>query len=97
MYWHSLTLDVDATQVELVSEKCFELGALSIDIRDAAADTADEKPLFGEPNIVHDEIWDHTFVSALFDHDADIATILQALKQTLNLFLSTQICFVSSP
>ncbi|MBK7364830.1 MAG: 50S ribosomal protein L11 methyltransferase [Nitrosomonas sp.] len=85
MYWHSLTLDVDATQVELVSEKCFELGALSIDIRDAAADTADEKPLFGEPNIAHDEIWDHTFVSALFDHDADIATILQALKQTLNL------------
>ncbi len=85
MYWNSLTLDVDAAQVELVSEKCFALGALSIDIRDAAADTADEKPLFGEPDVIHDEIWDHTFVSALFEHHVDIAIILQEIKQTLNL------------
>ena len=85
MYWNSLTLDVDATQVELVSEKCFELGALSIDIRDAAADTAYEKPLFGEPNAIPDEIWDHTVVSALFEHSADIAVILQEIQQVLNL------------
>lgn len=85
MYWNSLTLDVNATQVELVSEKCFALGALSIDIRDAAADTADEKPLFGEPNAIPDEIWDHTIVSVLFEHDADIASILQEIQQVLNL------------
>lgn len=85
MYWNSLTLDVDATQVERVSEKCFELGALSIDIRDAAAGTAGEKPLFGEPDVIHDEVWDHTFVSALFEPDADIAAILQEIEQVLNL------------
>lgn len=84
MYWNSLTLDVDAAHVEILSEKCFELGALSVDIRDAAADTVNEQPLFGEPNVYSQEIWDHTLVSALFEQDIDIAKILQEIEQVLD-------------
>jgi ribosomal protein L11 methyltransferase len=46
-----------------------ELGALSISVADAQADTPDEIPLYGEPGMIPDqEAWQESVVQALFDN-----------------------------
>ena len=76
MSWVTLIIDTDAAHAEALSDVLLEQGALSVDIHDAAADTADEQMLFGEPGEPSGEIWQHAEVSALFNEDADIAEIL---------------------
>ena len=49
MSWISLIISVDAAHAEVLSESLLELGALSVDLHDAAAGTMHEQPLFGEP------------------------------------------------
>ena len=58
--------------VESVSDALMdELGALSVSIEDADADTADEKPLFGEPGMpAPTGGWQRSVVRALFDTEA---------------------------
>lgn len=76
MSWVTLIIDTDAAHAEALSDVLLEQGALSVDIHDAAADTADEQMLFGEPGEPSGEIWQRAEVSALFNEDADIAEIL---------------------
>ncbi|MBV6449064.1 50S ribosomal protein L11 methyltransferase [Nitrosomonas sp.] len=76
MSWVTLIIDTDEAHAEALSDVLLEQGALSVDIHDAAADTADEQMLFGEPGEPSGEIWQHAEVSALFNEDADIAEIL---------------------
>jgi ribosomal protein L11 methyltransferase len=77
MSWVTLIIETDAAHAETLSDALLEQGALSVDIHDAAADTADEQMLFGEPGELRGEIWQHAEVSALFNADADIVEILR--------------------
>jgi len=77
MSWVTLIIETDAAHAETLSDALLEQGALSVDIHDAAADTADEQMLFGEPGEPSGEIWQHAEVSALFNADADIVEILR--------------------
>lgn len=45
------------------------LGALSVSIEDADAETGMEQPIFGEPGTPAPGLWQHNTVSALFDMD----------------------------
>lgn len=85
MSWLALTFEVNAAEVEVVSDKLFELGALSVDIHDAAAGTSDEQPLFDEPGEYAGELWSQAAITALFGQDADSAAIMQAITQVLEL------------
>lgn len=49
MSWISITIETDSTHAEVLSDVLLEMGALSVDIQDAAAGTDLEEPLFGEP------------------------------------------------
>ncbi|MBS0497611.1 MAG: 50S ribosomal protein L11 methyltransferase [Proteobacteria bacterium] len=77
MSWVTLIIETDAAHAETLSDALLEQGALSVDIHDAAADTADEQMLFGEPGEPSGEIWQHAEVSALFNADANIVEILR--------------------
>jgi len=77
MSWVTLIIETDAAHAETLSDALLEQGALSVDIHDAAVDTADEQMLFGEPGEPSGEIWQHAEVSALFNEDADIVEILR--------------------
>lgn len=77
MSWVTLIIETDAAHAEALSDALLEQGALAVDIHDAAADTADEQMLFGEPGEPSGEIWQHAEVSALFNEDADIIGILR--------------------
>ena len=85
MSWVSLMIRVDDVHAEVLSESLLELGALSVDMHDAAAGTVHEQPLFGEPDEPAEQIWLNTEVTALFNEDADIPSIMQAVTRILQL------------
>lgn len=76
MPWQSLRLLVDSKTAEPLSDALMEAGALSVSLEDADAGTADETPLFGEPDHPTAELWQRSIAAVLFDTDADVAAIL---------------------
>ncbi|OGS91188.1 MAG: ribosomal protein L11 methyltransferase [Gallionellales bacterium GWA2_60_18] len=77
MSWLTLTVDTDAEHAEALSEALLELGALSVDLLDADADTPDEQAIFGEPGEAPPGLWQHNRIGALFDASCDVAAILR--------------------
>jgi len=78
MSWKTLVIKTDNSFAEPLSEALLALGALSVEILDAAAGTTDEQPLYGEPGEPAQQFWQKTEVSALFEQGADVVTILQS-------------------
>lgn len=87
MPWLSLIVDSDAEHAEALSEALLELGALSVDLLDADADTPDEQAIFGEPGEPPPGVWQHNRVSALFDSDKDVSAILHNASAQIGLKL----------
>jgi len=85
MPWLTLTVDADAEHAEVLSEALLELGALSVDLLDADADTPDEQAIFGEPGEPPPGMWQHNRVSALFDADQNVAEILRNAAASIGL------------
>lgn len=78
MSWQSVRILVDSTQAEPLSDALMEAGALSVSLEDADAGTADETPLFGEPDHPSAELWPHSIAVVLLAADADVAETLRA-------------------
>ncbi len=85
MAWLTLIVDTDAKYAESLSDALLELGALSVDLLDADADTPDEQAIFGEPGEPPPGVWQHNRVSALFDADAKVADILRQASANIGL------------
>ena len=85
MPWLSLIIDTQAEYAEALSEALLELGALSVDLLDADADTPDEQAIFGEPGEPPPGVWQHNRVSALFDCDKDVGTIMRNASAIIGL------------
>ncbi|MEQ1525802.1 MAG: 50S ribosomal protein L11 methyltransferase [Gallionella sp.] len=85
MPWLTLIVDSDATHAEALSEALLDLGALSVDLLDADADTPDEQAIFGEPGEPPPGVWQHNRVSAMFDSDQDVEAILRQAIANINL------------
>ncbi len=85
MSWQTLIADSDAAHAEALSEALLALGALSVDLLDADADTPDEQAIFGEPGEPPPGVWQHNRISALFDNDQDVAAILQQAAENVGL------------
>jgi ribosomal protein L11 methyltransferase len=68
MAFRELVFTVSEDLAEDLGDALMELGALSISVSDAAADTESEKPLYGEPGLTPDrQAWEKSQVIALFD------------------------------
>jgi len=85
MPWLTLIVDSDAEHAEALSEALLELGALSVDLLDADADTPDEQAIFGEPGEPPPGVWQHNRVSALFGDDQDVGAILRRAAGNIGL------------
>ena len=85
MPWLNLIVDSDAEHAEALSEALLELGALSVDLLDADADTPDEQAIFGEPGELPPGVWRHNRVSALFNADCNIGVILRSATKSIGL------------
>jgi ribosomal protein L11 methyltransferase len=85
MPWQTLIVDTDAQHAESLSDALLDLGALSVDLLDADAGTPDEQAIFGEPGEPPPGLWQHNRVSALFNDDQDILSILQQASDAVGL------------
>jgi ribosomal protein L11 methyltransferase len=77
MAWHRVALRVPAEDAERVSDALLEAGALSVDVADAAAGLAHERPMFGEPGAGAAGAWDDNQVTALFAPDVDVTAAVR--------------------
>jgi len=81
MAWISVALTVDAGGVEALSDALLDAGAVSVEVIDAHAGTAQERALFAEPGEAGSVPWELSRVSALFDvHDDVAASVAAALR-----------------
>ena len=86
MSYRELIVELTRERAEELSDALIELGALSVSVEDADADTPDEQPLFGEPGLTPERTaWQHSRVIALIGDDQDPAVLLAAAVNELGL------------
>jgi ribosomal protein L11 methyltransferase len=85
MGWLALSLELEADRAEALADALLEGGALSVEITDAQAGTALERPIFGEPGAAPDGAWSTSNVCALFDAEADVDAIARAALATVEV------------
>jgi len=86
MSYRELIVELTHERAEELSDALLELGALSVSVEDADADTPDEQPLFGEPGLTPERTaWRHSRVVALLGEDQEPAVLLAAAANELGL------------
>lgn len=86
MSYRELVVELAREHAEALSDALLELGALSVSVEDADADTPDEQPLFGEPGLVPDRTaWQHSRVVALLSPDHEPAVLLAAAANEIGV------------
>ena len=81
MSFKQLIIKIDSVNAEKLSDIFFDLGALSVSIEDEYEGTELEQPIFNEPGMEVDTLWEHSKVSVLLNEDSDIEDILTKVKQ----------------
>ena len=87
-----LSFTLRADQQPQAEEALEELGALSITLRDADADTPDEQAIF-EPGVDELPLWQAITLNALFDADTDRRGLVEALGELLPWTEPDQLAF----
>ncbi|MFC4526007.1 50S ribosomal protein L11 methyltransferase [Dyella halodurans] len=82
MPWLELTLTVRAEQQPRVEEALDDIGALSITLQDADAETPDEQAIF-EPGVGELPLWPTITLNALFEAETDRRGLSEALSELL--------------
>lgn len=81
-----LTLTVDQSQTDALSDALLAQGALSVSIEDAQADSVDEQPLYGEPGMaIERHAWPTSRLCVLADAGTDPAQLLTAAADAAGL------------
>ncbi len=76
MPWLCAIIETTEDAVEALSDALLEVGALAVDVQDAAAGTAEERPIFAEPGEPPAAGWRVNRVGALFAVDADLYALV---------------------
>ena len=92
MPWLELSLTVRAEQQPRVEEALDDLGALSITLQDADAETPDEQAIF-EPGVGELPLWPTITLNALFEADTDRRGLSEALGDLLPWLEPEQMLF----
>ena len=86
MSYRELVVELAREHAEALSDALLELGALSVSVEDADADTPDEQPLFGEPGLVPDRTaWQHSRVVALLAAEHEPAVLPAAAANEIGI------------
>jgi len=92
MSWLELSLTLHASQQERVEAALEDLGALSITLADADADTPDERAIF-EPGVGQTPLWNDIVLQALFAAGVDRAGLVHALADFVPELAPDRIAF----
>jgi ribosomal protein L11 methyltransferase len=74
----ALFFDVGADDADRWSDALLDAGALSVDVTDPRAGTADEAPRYDEPGMASDAYWPLSRITAMFAAGSDAAAALAA-------------------
>ena len=85
MPWLRIEMRLEALLAEAVSDVLLELGAQSVTIEDARADTPDESPRYGEPGLELAASWRDSRLCALVDIHSDVGALTQAAASAVGL------------
>ncbi|MDF7676343.1 50S ribosomal protein L11 methyltransferase [Neisseriaceae bacterium ESL0693] len=85
MHYQQIAITVMQSQADPLSDALMNHGALSTAIEDANAGTIREQPIFGEPGMPTEEVWQNSVIIALFEANADIKSILTAAAAACDL------------
>lgn len=85
MHWLLLKIQSNEALAEVLSDTLMDLGALSVSIEDAHADTLAEQAIFGEPGDPPPGLWQQNIVTAMLEAEADVPVLLAAVKSQLQL------------
>ena len=77
MSFQQVVINVDSTEAELLSDMLFSLEALSVSIEDQYEGTELEQPIFNEPGMIVENLWNYSKISALFSNDIDIDKLMK--------------------
>jgi ribosomal protein L11 methyltransferase len=89
MPWLCAILEVAEESVDTLCDALMEAGALAVDVQDAAAGTAGERPIFAEPGEAPATGWHWNRVGALFAVDADLYVVVPAALEAAGIAAST--------
>ena len=78
-------MEVRAPLAEALSDALLDLGAESVTIEDARADTPDETPRYGEPGIDAIAAWKDSRISAIVDLHSDAGALIEAASSAVGL------------
>lgn len=92
MSWLELTLTLHARDQDRIEAALEELGALSITLRDADAETPDERAIF-EPGVGETPLWSMIVMDVLFEAITDRGSVLQVLIDRVPELEPAQIAF----
>ena len=81
MSFKQIIVDVDSKEAELLSDIFFELGALSVSIEDKYEGTDLEQPIFNEPGMIVENLWEHSKLQILFASDCDVDSIVEQARK----------------
>lgn len=90
MPWLELSLTIRAAEQPRVEAALEDLGALSITLQDADAETPDEEAIF-EPGVGELPLWNQIVLNALFDAEADRGGLTAAIADDLPFIEPAQI------
>ena len=84
MSFKQIIINIDSQRAEQLSDIFFDLGALSVSIEDEYEGTELEQPIFNEPGMIVEALWEHSKVVVLFDDLADVASLVSAAEIELD-------------
>ncbi len=82
MAYLALTFDMSAAEGDAFADALLAAGALSVDVADPTAGTADECPAYAEPSEPSAEAWPRYLLTALFPENADSAAAVARAAAT---------------
>ena len=83
MPYLALRFEADAADAQQWVDALLDAGALSVDVSDPHADSADETPLYGEPGEPTGGFWPVSSLIALFPADTDASAAIAAAGNAL--------------
>lgn len=92
MSWLELSLTLHSENQDAVETALEDLGALSVTLQDADAETPDERAIF-EPGVGETPLWNTVVLQALFDSGIDRRGLTKALGDLLPWLEPDQIVF----
>ncbi|MCB1577314.1 MAG: 50S ribosomal protein L11 methyltransferase, partial [Xanthomonadales bacterium] len=92
MTWLELSLTLRSDQQESVEAALEDVGALSVTLLDADADTSDEQAIL-EPAVGETPLWSQVVLAALFEADTDRSGLVHVLGELLPELEPDQISF----